>query len=290
MHATMIGVLAHFTKPGARELVREFCADLATRSMPFVVDPETAAHSDLASNAARDDDAFLIQSRIVVVMGGDGTILRFVHRMGARMLPVFGINLGSLGFLTCLGPSEIARAADALQREDYTLSQRRLLKIEHVTGDGECLISHALNDVVISRGERSQLVRIEVRVDGETLTTYNADGLILATPTGSTAYSLSAGGPILLPDCGAALITPICPHVLTNRSTVVSDRSLIEVLLREPDQQVFYNVDGQKSQEMQIGDRLCVSKSDRVLPLAMLPERPFTDVLRQKLKWTGSNI
>ncbi len=290
MHAAMIGVLAHFAKPGACELVQEFCAELSARSIPFVVDLETAAHTHLTAKAAADDEAFLLQCRIVVVMGGDGTILRLVHRMGARMLPVFGINLGSLGFLTCLGPAEIARAADALQREDYTLSQRHLLKIEHVTGNGDCRISYALNDVVISRGERSQLVRIEVRVDGETLTTYNADGLILATPTGSTAYSLSAGGPILLPDSGAAVITPICPHVLTNRSTVVSDRSLIEVLLREPDQQVFYNVDGQKSEEMQIGDRLRVSKSDRVLPLAMLPERPFTDVLRQKLKWTGSNI
>lgn len=284
----MIGLVAHVGKPGAITLVREFCEELRARDMAFVVDPETGAHADV--EAAANEDAFLAASRLVVVMGGDGTILRFVHRMGKKTLPVFGINLGSLGFLTCLGPSEVARAADAILREDYTLSRRHLFKVEHLTAAGASHVSYALNDVVISRGERSQLVRIEVRVDGETLTIYNADGLILATPTGSTAYSLSAGGPILMPDSGAAVITPICPHVLTNRSTVVSDRSLIEVLLSEPDQQVFYNVDGQASKEMQIGDRLRVSKSDRVLPLAMLPERPFTDVLRQKLKWTGSNI
>jgi len=283
----MIGVLAHFAKPGTRDLVRQLCGELGERGMDFVVDPDTALHAELTAKTAPD---FFATCTLVVVMGGDGTILRFVHRMGEQIRPVFGINLGTLGFLTCLGPSEVARAADAIQRKDFALSRRHLFQVEHLRG-GEVLgTRYALNDVVISRGERSQLVRIEVRVDGDALTTYNADGLILATPTGSTAYSLSAGGPILMPDSGAAVITPICPHVLTNRSTVVSDRSLIEVSPSDPDQQVFYNVDGQETAEIQIGDRLRVSKSDRVLPLAMLPERPFTEVLRQKLKWTGSNI
>lgn len=284
----MIGIISHFAKKDAGGLVRSFCAELTARDMPFLVESETARAAGVRDGV--EEQEIITRSRLVVVMGGDGTILRFVHRMGKTLLPVFGINLGSLGFLTCLGPSELGRAADAIQREDFILSPRHLFKIDHVAAGGDTRIFYALNDVVISRGERSQLVRIEVRVDGETLTSYNADGLILATPTGSTAYSLSAGGPILMPNSGGAVITPICPHVLTNRSTVVSDHSVIEVMLSRPDQEVFYNVDGQKSEEMQIGDRLLVSKSDRVLPLAMLPERPFTDVLRQKLKWSGSNI
>lgn len=288
MHAAMIGVVAHFSKPGTDALVQKFCTELSERKMEFIVDPDTAKIAGWMHAAGSPD--FFSSCSLIVVMGGDGTILRFVHRMGEQMRSVFGINLGTLGFLTCLGPSEMARAADAIQQKDFILSHRYLFRVEHLRGDQVLRVCHALNDVVISRGERSQLVRIEVRVDGDTLTTYNADGLILATPTGSTAYSLSAGGPILMPDSGAAVITPICPHVLTNRSTVVSDRSLIEVLPSDSDQQVFYNVDGQESAEMQMGDRLRVSKSDRVLPLAMLPERPFTDVLRQKLKWTGSNI
>jgi NAD+ kinase len=284
----MIGVVAHFAKPGAGALVRQLCGELTARGMDFLVDPETASHAAIQAPPSTAD--FFKSCKLVVVMGGDGTILRFVHRMGEQIRPVFGINLGTLGFLTCLGPSEIARATDAIQREDFTLSRRHLFQVEHLRNMEVVRVCYALNDVVISRGERSQLVRIEVRVDGDALTNYNADGLILATPTGSTAYSLSAGGPILMPDSGAAVITPICPHVLTNRSTVVSDRSLIEVLPSDPDQHVFYNVDGQESSEIQIGDCLRVSKSERVLPLAMLPERPFTDVLRQKLKWTGSNI
>jgi NAD+ kinase len=284
----MIGVVAHFSKPDAASLVRDFCTRMEAVGTSCLVERETAQKAGLDHGV--DESEFAKRCRMVVVMGGDGTILRFVHRLGHALLPVFGINLGSLGFLTCLGPSDLARAVEAILTEDYVLSERHLFRVERVTPSGESHIFHALNDVVISRGERSQLVRIEVRIDGETLTSYNADGLILATPTGSTAYSLSAGGPILLPNSGGAVITPICPHVLTNRSTVVSDQSLIEVLMAVPDQEVFFNVDGQASLEMHQGDVLRVSKSERVLPLAMLPERPFTELLRQKLKWSGSNI
>jgi len=122
------------------------------------------------------------------------------------------------------------------------------------------------------------------------LTHYNADGLIIATPTGSTAYSISAGGPVLMPDSGAFVVTPICPHVLTNRSTVVSDRSVIEAQLLVPEKEVFVTVDGQSTLAMRVGDILRIVKSDRSLPLVTLPERSFPEVLRQKLKWSGSNV
>ena len=135
-----------------------------------------------------------------------------------------GLNIGSLGFLTCAGLGEIPRVVESIIRKDFILSPRDLL-IAEITGPSGKVALHGLNDVVISRGERSQLVKIQVKIDGEALTNYNADGLIIATPTGSTAYSLAAGGPILMPDSGAFVITPICPHVLTNRSTVVSDCS-----------------------------------------------------------------
>ncbi len=149
---------------------------------------------------------------------------------------------------------------------------------------------YGLNDVVISRGERSQLVKLRVKIDGAELTDYNADGLIIATPTGSTAYSLSAGGPILMPDSGGFVITPICPHVLTNRSTVVSDRSIITSELIVAEHSVFVTVDGQGNHAMHLGDTLRISQSDRRLPLVMLPEKLFPEVLRQKLKWSGSNV
>ena len=143
---------------------------------------------------------------------------------------------------------------------------------------------------MISRGERSELVKIEVFVDGGWFTEFNADGLIIATPTGSTAYSLSAGGPILMPDSGAFVITPICPHVLTNRSTVVSDRSVIEARITRRGQHVSATVDGQDAGALEAGASIRISRARRCLRLACLPGRKFPRILREKLKWSGSNV
>jgi NAD+ kinase len=284
----MIGLIAHSEKADASQLVAALRAELDRHGAKYIMEKATAALVGEVSDLGDLDVA--ASSDLLVVMGGDGTILRVVSRLGEKLPPVFGINLGSLGFLTCLGPGEVARAVDAILTGDFRLSQRSLLKVELVTEGGPAQTYFALNDVVVSRGERSKLVKIDVRIDGELLTNYNADGLIISTPTGSTAYSLSAGGPILMPDSGVFVITPVCPHVLTNRSTVVSDRSVVESRLTVPGQEVFINVDGQSSLGMRVGDVLRISQSDRILPLAMLPERPFSEVLRQKLKWSGSNV
>jgi len=284
----MIGLIAHSEKADARELVTALRRELDRRGAEYVMEAETAALAGASSNL--DEVQVAERSDLLVVMGGDGTILRVVHRVGAALRPIFGINLGSLGFLTCLGPTEVERAVDAIVSGDFLLSSRSLLKVELLSAGAPVQTFYALNDAVVSRGERSKLVKIDVRIDGEVLTNFNADGLIVATPTGSTAYSLSAGGPILLPDTGVFVITPVCPHVLTNRSTVVSDQSLVEARLSVPGQEVFISMDGQPPVEMRLDDVLRISQSDRVLPLAMLPERPFSRVLRQKLKWSGSNV
>lgn len=284
----MIGLIAHSEKADASQLVAALRAELDRHGADYIMEKATAALVGEVSDLRDIDVAG--SSDLLVVMGGDGTILRVVSRLGEKLPPVFGINLGSLGFLTCLGPGEVVRAVDAILTGDYRLSERSLLKVELVTEGAPARTYFALNDVVVSRGERSKLVKMDVRIDGELLTNYNADGLIISTPTGSTAYSLSAGGPILMPDSGVFVITPVCPHVLTNRSTVVSDRSVVESRLTVSGQEVFINVDGQSSLEMRVGDVLRISQSDRILPLAMLPERPFSEVLRQKLKWSGSNV
>lgn len=284
----MIGLIAHSEKEEARTAVCAMIAELTKRNIEFDLEAETAALAGLESSL--DETSLARKSELLVVMGGDGTILRVVHELGATIRPVLGVNIGSLGFLTCAGLSEIPRAVESIVRKDFILSPRNLLIAEITCSTGKRERFHGLNDVVISRGERSQLVRIQVQIDGAELTHYNADGLIIATPTGSTAYSLAAGGPILMPDSGAFVITPICPHVLTNRSTVVSDRSVIEVHLFVPKQKVFVSVDGRSSRAMQVGDILRVAKSNRKLPLVMLPERSFPEVLRQKLKWSGSNV
>ena len=147
-----------------------------------------------------------------------------------------------------------------------------------------------LNDAVFSRGELSRLIRLRARVNGEPLTEFNADGLIVATPTGSTAYSLSAGGPILEPQSGVLVITPICPHVLTNRSIIVAESSVIEVEASEPDYPVYLSVDGRDPLPLEVGAVVTIRKADKTLPLAVMPDVSFFSVVRQKLKWSGSNV
>lgn len=284
----MIGLIAHSAKADARAALREMISALQKEKIPFILEKQTAK---LVGRKSSDDErAVAGKSDLLVVLGGDGTILRVVHKLGGALKPIFGVNIGSLGFLTCVGPAEIGRAVESLAKKDYILSPRDLMVAEITSGARKKARMYGLNDVVISRGERSQLVRIRIQIDGSELTDYNADGLVVSTPTGSTAYSLSAGGPILMPDSGGFVVTPICPHVLTNRSTVVSDRSVIEASLMVEQQQVFVTVDGQATEAMKVGDILRISKSDRVLPLVMLPERLFPEVLRQKLKWRGSNV
>ena len=284
----MIGLLAHSEKPAAASIVRAMASELTRHGVPFLAERNTAPLAGLVSELDVHDLAE--RCELLVAMGGDGTILRVVHKLPGVLPPIFGINIGSLGFLTCLGPGEISRAVSSIRDRDYILSNRPLLEARLSLSGGRTRILHGLNDAVISRGERSELVKIRVHLGDVPLTEYNADGLVVSTPTGSTAYSLSAGGPILMPDSGGFVITPICPHVLTNRSVVVSDASEITVEVSGEWHLVFVNVDGQESCAMGIGDSLTITKSSRILPLAMLPERSFSEVLRQKLKWSGTNV
>jgi len=284
----MIGLLAHAEKPAAATVVRSVISELERLDIPFLLHKNTAPLAGRTSSL--DEMALAAECEVLAVMGGDGTILRVVQKLSGKLPVVFGINIGTLGFLTCLGSGDIHRAVESIRDRDFTLSHRTLLRAELHLATGESNTLFALNDVVVSRGERSKLVQMRVALCGLPLTDYNADGLIVATPTGSTAYSLSAGGPILMPDSGAFVITPICPHVLTNRSVVISDSTVVEIQVAKPGQTVFVSVDALSWCPMSAGDTLRLEKSDRTLPLATLPERPFSEVLRQKLKWTGSNI
>ena len=254
--------------------------------MPVLVENATAAlvggTSDHAvPDLARDTD-------LLVVLGGDGTILNTVRQLEDFMKPVFGINVGTLGFLTCAASTEYVEAVRCIVAGEMTFSDRSLIEVGiHERGERRAIIG--LNDAVLSRGAISRLIRLRTRVNGEEITEFNADGLIIATPTGSTAYSLSAGGPILTPDSGALVITPICPHVLTNRSIIVGENSVIEIDA-EPDHAVYLTIDGSGPIELDPGAVVTIRKSAHVLPLASIPGVSFFSVVRQKLKWRGSNI
>ena len=198
---------------------------------------------------------------LLVVAGGDGTILHVVGQLGEVIKPIFGINVGSLGFLTCASSQTIAKRWNASPRDRINFSQRALLEARVSLDDKRTGKMIALNDAVLSRGELSRLVQLRTRVNGEPLTEFNADGLIVATPTGSTAYSLSAGGPILDPESGVFVITPICPHVLTNRSIIVAQDSIIEVEASDPDYPVFLTLDGRKPIHVERGSIVTIRKA-----------------------------
>jgi len=284
----MIGLHAHAEKPAAAQVVRAMARELDLAGLPYLFDQATAPLAGKTS--ALDLASLAAQCELLVVMGGDGTILRAVQQLRGPLPTVFGINTGTLGFLTCLGSGEIQRAVASIRRRDYLVSPRGLLQAELRHASGRSEIFYALNDIVVGRGERSQLVRIRVSLGEQPLTDYNADGLIVATPTGSTAYSLSAGGPILMPDSGCLVITPICPHVLTVRPVVIGDSTTVTIQLAKPGQSLTVSIDSASGGQLAEGDTLVLAKCPRILPLAMLPERPFAGVLREKLKWAGSNV
>lgn len=288
MRPKKIGLIAHTGKPGVAELTRTVGAELERAGLTVLVETNTAALAGLPDG--RDIPALGREVDLLVVLGGDGTILRLVGQLADDIKPVFGINIGALGFLTCANSNAYVEAVECIAAGKMTFSERTLLDVIVKTGSAELSRMTGLNDVVFSRGEVSRLIRLKASVNAEPLTEFNADGLIVATPTGSTAYSLSAGGPILAPESGAIVITPICPHVLTNRSIIVDEGAVIEIEVTEREYPVFVTVDGREPLRIENGTRVEIKKSGRVLPLASLPGVSFFGVVRQKLKWSGSNI
>jgi NAD+ kinase len=288
MRPTKIGLIAHTAKSGVAELTRALCQEFDRFKLPVLLEAKTAALAGMSSQHTVADLGR--QADLLVVLGGDGTILHVVGQLSDAIKPVFGINVGSLGFLTCANSSTYSEAVECIAAGKMTFSDRTLLEVTvRATDEGPATMT-GLNDVVLSRGEVSRLVRLKARVNGEALTEFNADGLIVATPTGSTAYSLSAGGPILAPESGAFVITPICPHVLTNRSIIIGESAIIEIEVTEREYPVFLTVDGREPLHIEAGAIIEIKKSQRVLPLASLPGVSFFGVVRQKLKWSGSNI
>lgn len=278
-----LGLIAHTKKVGAASVVKAIVEELRARHVPFLMEQATAAL--IQEHSLLNEEMLAEKADLLLVMGGDGSILRTLHHSGPHLRSIFGLNIGSLGFLTCLPAQAYQQALECIINKKYLLSYRTLLELKI----NDQLYGLALNDIVISRGERSQLIRLSVSIDNTPLTEYHADGLIIATPTGSTAYSMAAGGPIMMPESKTLLITPICPHVFSNRSMVIDDKSLITI--EAPgEQQIFISLDGRQSQLMKTGEKLTITTSQKRLPLAMLPDTNFPQILRQKLKWTGSNL
>ena len=288
MRPNKIGLIAHTGKAGVAELTRTLTQEFERVGITVLLEANTAALAGMTPGRTIPDLGR--EADLLVVLGGDGTILHVVGQLGNNIKPVFGINIGALGFLTCANSAGYIEAVECIAGGKMVFSERTLLRVEVKIAGAESAVMTGLNDVVLSRGEVSRLIELRASVNGEPLTEFSADGLIVATPTGSTAYSLSAGGPILAPESGAFVITPICPHVLTNRSIIVGEDALIEIEVSEQEYPVFLTVDGREPLHLETGTIVAIRNSGHVLPLASLPGVSFFGVVRQKLKWSGSNI
>ncbi len=281
-----VALIAHPRKEQSGAAVRLLDEAFRARGVVPRLETESARLAGLEGCSAPLED-LAVDCDLLVALGGDGLILNVAERLKDLALPVFGLNLGALGFLTCLHWSEYREAVDKIVRGDYTVSERTRLQV-CLFRNGECLLEQtALNDAVISRGPSSQLIKIRAWIGSGFLTEYYADGLIIATPTGSTAYSLAAGGPIVSPDSGAFVITPICPHVLTNRSVITPES--VELTF-EAEDAAMLACDGREGLALRDGDRAIVKRHINPFRLATLPTLTFYEVLRAKMRWAGSNL
>jgi NAD+ kinase len=221
---------------------------------------------------------------LIIVLGGDGTLLSAARVVAGCNIPLFAVNLGHLGFLTAIRVEELYPELERALKGEHRIGRRRMVDCE-LLRNGEIIGSYsALNDVVITKSELARMIDLDAHVDNHFVAAYKADGLIIATPTGSTAYSLSAGGPVIFPSVNAFCITPICPHMLTNRPVIVPDSSVIQILNHGEDR-TYLTIDGQVGEPLSKGDRIVCRSSPKTIQLIRPPKMLFFDVLREKLKW-----
>jgi NAD+ kinase len=222
---------------------------------------------------------------LIIVLGGDGTLLSAARAIGGREVPLFPVNLGGLGFLTAITIDDLYPNLERAFRGEHRIGKRKLLHAELIRSQEGVESWDALNDVVITKSAIARMIDLDTHVDQMFVCRYKADGLIVATPTGSTAYSLSAGGPIIFPSVGAICLTPICPHMLTNRPVIVPDTSTIRITCQAEDDSAFLTIDGQVGEPLKKGDQIVCRSSSYTLMLIRPPSMLFFDVLREKLKW-----
>jgi len=262
--------------PGLLEWLKERA--IAVRS-----DWETAAYAPAAQGMPREEVPQGCD--LVIVLGGDGTLLSAARAIGKLEIPLFAVNLGGLGFLTAIAVDEIYPELERALRGEHRVARRKLLSTEVVRGEEVVASYQALNDAVLTKADIARMIDLEAWVDQQLVCEYKADGLIISTPTGSTAYSLSAGGPVIFPSVPAICLTPICPHTLTNRPVLVPETSLIRILAHGPKASTYLTIDGQVGGPILDGDAIVCRSSNYALHLIRPPNARFFDVLRQKLDW-----
>ncbi len=277
-----VGIVA---KPGSTQavsIVPDLLEWFGARHIGVRMDEQTARYAGLSGGCPRDRVADGTQ--LLIVLGGDGTLLAAARALEGRDIPIFAVNLGALGFRTAITVDEIFPELERALRNEHRIAARRMLQCE-LMRDGRIVARYdALNDVVLTKASLARMIDLETHVDAHFVATYKADGVIVATPTGSTAYSLSAGGPIIFPAVDALCITPICPHALTARPVLVPGSSNIKMINLSEDS-TFLTIDGQIGEPLHHRDTIMCRASAKSVKLIRPPRQKFFDVLRSKLKW-----
>jgi len=278
-----VGICLKENQPQAEGTVTELVAFLRDRSVEVLADPQCAGWAGLEPRSRE----FLAQEAdLIVALGGDGTLLSVARASGTRSVPILGVNLGRLGFLAEVSLDEVLPALDKALSGDLAVVSRMRLDVRVRRDNAEIGAFLALNDVVVTNSQLSRMIDIDAYADGVRVTTYHADGLIVATPTGSTAYSLSAGGPLLAPDLAAIVLTPICPHSLTQRPLVLPEGVEVEVVPHAGGESASLTVDGQAGlAELEEGDRITVRRSDHPVEIVASPFLDRYEILHAKLRW-----
>jgi len=279
-----IGIITKTTSPHADQVMEELVPWLTQRGLEVSFQDN---YSRLEGDGARSSplESVTDDVDIALVLGGDGTLLAAARLLEEVDIPILGINLGSMGFLTEVSLEDIYINLEKVIEGDFFIEERMRLKAGLMRGGDLIAEFMVLNDVVINKGALARIIDMETLVDGESVTTFNADGLIISTPTGSTAYSLAAGGPIVEPNLDIIIISPICPHTLTNRPLVVSGGSEVEVVLVSDSGRVYLTLDGQEGLGLEEGDRIRIKASERRVRLIRTGHKSFFEVLRTKLHW-----
>jgi len=279
-----IGIISRPRRSNLAEVIPGLLRWLEERGVTPLYDPETA--SSLMNGAlGTTRHQIAEESDLLLVLGGDGTLLAAAREAAARAVPVLPINMGSLGFLTSFTVEELYPALESVLAGRATITERVLLLVERVNAGQIVSQQRVLNDAVVHKGTLARMIELELFIDEGFVCRYRADGLIVATPTGSTAYSMSAGGPIVHPAVESILITPICPHTLSDRPVVVPDTSKVELRLSESADAVFLTLDGQTGVPMQRGDCVRITRAPERLKLIQPPNKTYFEILRNKLKW-----
>lgn len=279
-----IGIISRPRREEIASVVPPLMDWLRQRDIRVIVDSETSTCVQ-QSDACFTREELTAASDLLIVFGGDGTLLAASRSMGDRAVPILAINLGGLGFLTSVTLAELYAILEDVLAERSLMSERTLLEAQVVRGDAKHSKYRALNDAVLNKGALARIVDLDLSVNGEFVCTYKADGLIISTPTGSTAYSLAAGGPIVQPTVAAFVITPICPHTLTNRPLVIPDSSIVDVTFRAGDAPIYLTLDGQVGVELKPTDEIVIRRAEQKLRLLNPPKKSYFEILRDKLKW-----